>query len=90
MDKALATAGRQSSPGWNHELQRNRQALAYLVKGMAHFQLRDPAAARAELNQGIEIVEKQSPSADSGDVGRDWPDWIIARLFLREAQALIR
>ncbi|SPE58694.1 putative Mitogen-activated protein kinase kinase [Verrucomicrobia bacterium] len=89
MDKALVTAGQQSLPGWNHEVERNRKAMAYFVKGMAHFRMRDPAAAQGALSQGIEIVITQSPAPDSGDLGRDWPDWLIAQLLLQEAQALI-
>jgi len=90
MDKALVTVGQQSLPGWDHELERNRKATAYLVEGMACCQMHDTVAARAALNKGIEIVETQFPASDSGDLGRDWPDWIIAHILLREAQALMR
>jgi len=90
MDKALATAGQKTLPGWNHERERNLKATAFLVESMARRQMSDTVAAQAALNQGIEIIETQFPPADSGDLGRDWPDWLSAHIFLREAKALIQ
>jgi tetratricopeptide (TPR) repeat protein len=90
MDKALLTARQQSLPGWNHEQERNRKAMAYLVAAMAQYQLHDTAAARTALDQGTGIIETQFPAADSGDVGHDWPGWLIARRLLQEAKSLIR
>jgi tetratricopeptide (TPR) repeat protein len=87
-DKALITAGRQNLPGWDHELERNRRTVACLVKAMAYFQMHNPVAARAALDQAIEIIEKQFPAAVDMDAGRDWPGWLAARILLREAQAL--
>jgi hypothetical protein len=89
MDRALATAGQQSLPGWNHERERNLKAMAYLVEGMAHQQMQDTVAAQAALHQGIETIEMQFPAPDSGDLGRDWPDWLYAHILLREASSLI-
>jgi hypothetical protein len=41
------------------------------------------------LRSGAEIINKELPALDSGDIGEDWIDWIIAHALLREAQALI-
>jgi tetratricopeptide (TPR) repeat protein len=88
MDKALVTAGQQNLPGWNHERERNLKATAYLVEGMARQQMNDPIVAKAALIKGVEIIETQFPPADSGYLGRDWPDWLIASLLQREAGLL--
>jgi eukaryotic-like serine/threonine-protein kinase len=90
MDKALFTAGQKNLPGWGHELERNRKAAAYLVESLAWFQMRNPAAARTALNQATDIVEQQFPTTDTGDVGRDWSDWLAAHVLLREAESLIQ
>jgi tetratricopeptide (TPR) repeat protein len=66
-----------------------RDAAAYLVLAMAQMKLRQGAAALIALGKGVEIVEKKLPKLDSGDLGGQWVDVVIANLLLREAKALI-
>jgi hypothetical protein len=90
MGTVQMTSARQDLPGWSHERQRNLGASALLVKAMSCFQSGQPEAARAALSEGAALVQEQLPSAESGDVGRDWPNWMAAHIFLREASTLIR
>ena len=90
MDKVLLTAGQRNLPGWNHEQEINLKATAYLVQSMAHYQMHDPVAARTALNQGSTIIATLFPVPGSPDIGRDWPDWLAAHIFLREANSLIQ
>jgi serine/threonine protein kinase/tetratricopeptide (TPR) repeat protein len=84
------TGARQNLPSWSHERQRNLGASALLIKAMACFQSGQSEPARAALKEGAALVEAQLPALESGDVGRDWPNWLIAHIFLREAEALIQ
>ena len=83
------TGARRDLPAWTHERERNRAAAAYLVQAMAHQQLKQGTAARADLAMATDIVQTQLPQADSGDLGREWPDWLAAHILLREAKGLI-
>ncbi len=78
--KTLATEGGQP---W-------RDAEAYAVLAMAQQQLHLADAARAALAQGLAIAQTKLPQLESGDLGVDWLDWIVAHTLLREAQALIQ
>ncbi|HUK82304.1 MAG TPA: hypothetical protein VLZ12_06695, partial [Verrucomicrobiae bacterium] len=89
MEKVRATAARQDRPGWTHERERNRTAAALLVQAMAHHRLNQADEARTSLATATEIIQTQFPQLESGDVGRDWPDWLIAHILQREAMALI-
>ena len=89
MDLVQTTSAQQNLPGWSYERQRNLGASALLVKAMACSQSGQPEAARAALDEGAALVEEQLPPPESGDMGRDWPDWIIAHILLSEAKALI-
>jgi eukaryotic-like serine/threonine-protein kinase len=75
--RALATA----SP--------NRDVEAYAVLAMAQQRLRQVDESRATLAKAIEIERTKLPKLDSGDLGENWMDWIIAHVLLREAQTLI-
>lgn len=86
MKKALLTAAKQNIPGWGHELERNREAAAYLVESMACFQMNDAGPARSAFNKGLEIIQTQFPTAENDDIGRDWPDWLVAQILLRQGQ----
>jgi tetratricopeptide (TPR) repeat protein len=90
MRKARATAGRPNLPGWSHEMERNVAAAGFLVEAMASHQMHDGGAARGALDRGIAIVGTQLPPPDSGDLGRDWPNWLAADILLRETKALIQ
>jgi len=87
--RTLDSGARQDLPGWSHERERNRAAAAYLVQAMAYQQSRQTGPAHAALAKAVEIVETQLPSLESGDLGREWPDWLIAHILLREASGLI-
>jgi hypothetical protein len=89
MNKALATGAQKSLPAWNHERERNRAAVVYLVQAMARHGLGQMAEARADLAKGKQIALTQFPALDSGDLGREWQDMLIARILLREATTLI-
>jgi Flp pilus assembly protein TadD len=77
--KALSTAGINSQ----------RDVQACMVLAMASHQLDRRDQARAALAKGVEITETKLPKIDSGDLGPDWHDRIIAQTLLREAKALI-
>ena len=85
--KVLLAGSQQALPGWTREAERNRAAAAYFVLAMAYQESKQTAEAQAALSRGIEIVQTQFPSPNGGDLGRDWPDLLIARILLREAQA---
>jgi eukaryotic-like serine/threonine-protein kinase len=85
----LETGARQDLPAWSHERERNRAVAAYLVKAMAHQQLNQAAEARTALSRANDIVQTQLSQPDSGDIGREWPDWLVAQILLREANGLI-
>jgi hypothetical protein len=38
------------------------------------------------LTQVIELSETKLPKEESGDLGENWPEWLIARSLLREAR----
>ena len=63
------------------------QACAALA--MAQQQLKQTDAARATLARGGQIVETKLPKLESGDLGPQWSQWIMAHALMREAAALI-
>jgi WD40 repeat protein len=67
-----------------------RDAQAYLVLAMAQHQSGKLAEARAALDKGAQIIETRLPRLESGDIGDNWTDWIIAHALLKEAQGLIQ
>jgi eukaryotic-like serine/threonine-protein kinase len=67
-----------------------RDAAAHLVLAMAQMRLNQTTAARATFDQGAEIIATKLPKLESGDLGVQWQDVIIANLLLREARALIQ
>ena len=62
---------------------------AYMVLAMAKCQLKQIDEARSALAIGVEIAETKLPKLDSGGLGYDWADWVIAHALMREAKALI-
>jgi hypothetical protein len=73
----------ETSPAWN------RDVAAYPVMAMAQHQLKRPDEARTALDRAVAIAKTNLPQLDSGDLGQDWPDWVIAHILLQEAQALM-
>lgn len=65
------------------------EAQASTVLAMAQHQLKQPEQARATLAKGVEIILRKLPKLESGDLGVDWGDWVIAYALAREAKALI-
>jgi tRNA A-37 threonylcarbamoyl transferase component Bud32 len=66
-----------------------RAAQAQAVLAMAQQQLNQPNDARAALDRGRQILDTKMPQPESADLGGHWPDWVAARILLREAQALV-
>jgi WD40 repeat protein/Flp pilus assembly protein TadD len=65
------------------------QAEACMVLAMSQGQLKRPEEARQALAHGTEIIDTKLPKLESGDIGEDWRNWIIAHALLREARELI-
>ena len=66
-----------------------RNVEAYMVLAMARYQLKQAHEARAAFVRGAEIEQTKLPKLESGDIGGNWLDWIIAHALMREAKALI-
>jgi tetratricopeptide (TPR) repeat protein len=66
------------------------QAEACAIMAMAQAQSQHAEQARSALAQCAKIVENKMPKIDSGDLGSDWRDWIIAHALLSEAQSLVQ
>jgi serine/threonine protein kinase len=64
-------------------------AQADAILAMAQQQLNQADAARETLKKGQQILDTKMPKTESGDLGVDWPDWVTARVLLREATGLI-
>jgi serine/threonine protein kinase len=67
----------------------NADIAAYAVIAMAEKQLQHPSAARAALARGTDLSRTRIPQAGDADLGGDWDAWLLARILLREAHALI-
>jgi tetratricopeptide (TPR) repeat protein len=87
--QARSSAARESLPLWNHERESTLTAASWAVEAMAKWRSGQPIPARVALDKAAQIVEQQLPAPDYGDLGRDWPAWLTARLFLKEAQTMI-
>jgi len=88
-EKALASAKKHDLIGWTHERERNRSAAAFFVQAMAHHGLKHTEAAKISFASGAEIVQARFPELESGEMGREWAQMLIARSLFREAQALV-
>jgi hypothetical protein len=56
---------------------------------MALHRLNQAGEARMTLSEASEFAGTKLPRLDSGDLGEDWQNWIIAHALLREAKGLI-
>ena len=65
------------------------QAEAYATLAMAECRLKQTENSRTSLAKCVEVVETEMPRMQSGDLGSDWRDWIIAHALLAEARSLI-
>jgi hypothetical protein len=48
-----------------------------------------PAPARIALTKATDLIQKQFPRPDRGDLGREWQDQVIAEILLHEASLLV-
>ena len=64
-------------------------AHAYAILAMAHWKLGQKDVARAMLDKGDSLTPNISPSRESVDLGDSWMAWLMARISLDEATALI-
>jgi len=87
--KARNLTGQRTLPGWSHEMERNVTAATCFVEGLACHQMHDSVTANSALHQGIRTIQTQFPPSGGGDLGRNWPDCLIAQLLLREASETI-
>jgi len=65
------------------------RAETYAVLAMARWKMQETVSAHMGLKKCQEIVRTEMPVLNSGDLGEDWPDWIISQALLREATGLI-
>ncbi len=79
MSKALAVTGESAG----------RNVQEYAVLAMAQQQLAQTNAARATLATGNQILTSKMPKVESGDIGADWSQWLVAHVLINEARSLI-
>jgi tetratricopeptide (TPR) repeat protein len=65
------------------------KAKAFAILAMANWQTGEKSAAREALAKGDESVPKLLPQDDALDLGESWVAWLIARISLDEAAALM-
>ncbi len=95
--KAMSTyrLGRyQESIDWSERAARisvaDAQAKAYAILAMAHWQLGQKDKAREALAKGDALAPKFLPTSATDDLGESWVAWLMARISLDEATALIQ
>jgi hypothetical protein len=66
------------------------EAQAASVLALAQEQSGRTNEAAATLTAAAQIVESKLARAESGDLGPDWGEWIVARALLQEARDLRR
>jgi hypothetical protein len=62
---------------------------ARAVLAMSQHQLKQTDEARKGLAQAAETFQTKLPKLESGDLGENWPEWLIARILLREARSVM-
>ncbi|HXJ56018.1 MAG TPA: protein kinase [Verrucomicrobiae bacterium] len=65
------------------------RAQAYAILAMAQSQLKQTETSRETLSKCVEIVQRQLPKLENGDLGRNWRDWIITHTLQSEAKRMI-
>jgi tetratricopeptide (TPR) repeat protein len=65
-------------------------AHAYAILAMAHWELGHKDVARVMLDKGDSLTPSILPSHQAVDLGDSWTAWLIARISLDEATALIK
>jgi serine/threonine protein kinase/Tfp pilus assembly protein PilF len=67
----------------------SRDTQIFAVLALACHPGSDLAAARAALAKATDLAKSKFPTAESGDLGNDWMETLIAQVLLREATTLI-
>jgi eukaryotic-like serine/threonine-protein kinase len=62
---------------------------SYSVLAMARHQLKQNDLADVALASGEEIAANKLPKLETGDLGENWLNWIIAQALVREAKAMV-
>jgi len=65
-------------------------AHAYAILAMEHWELGHKEVARAMLDKGDSLTPNILPSHQAVDLGDSWVAWVLARISLDEATALIQ
>jgi hypothetical protein len=63
--------------------------MALLVQAMSRQKSGQVEEARSLYQNAARIMQTQFPSADSGDIGVEWPEWLTAQILQREAAELL-
>lgn len=84
---AEAINSAENSPA-NSQAFEEAQSCAALA--MAHWQLGQKDQAHAALEKGVKFTLGVFPERENEDFGNDWVSWLIARIQLDEATALIQ
>ncbi|HUA66809.1 MAG TPA: C2 family cysteine protease [Alphaproteobacteria bacterium] len=66
------------------------KADTYFISAMAHERLNQTHDAQANLEHGLDIVRKQLPKLDCGDLGYRWFDTLMSHIIMQEAQQTIK
>jgi len=66
------------------------QTKAYAVLAMAHWQLGQKDRAQEMLDKGGKLAPAISTGGEKEDLGESWVAWLMSRISLDEATALIR
>jgi serine/threonine-protein kinase len=84
LGEAVQWAGKASANPFPYS-----QAEAYSIMAMAQCKLRQAEGARASLVRAEKLARESMPQLDSGDLGGDWRDWVIAHALLKEATGMM-
>jgi tetratricopeptide (TPR) repeat protein len=75
----------------NHDLNGPAcEADTYFISAMAHQKLNQDQDARKNLDRALQIVEKQLPKLDNGDLGDRWFDTLMSHILMREAKQTVQ
>jgi hypothetical protein len=65
------------------------QAQRFFILAMARYQLKQPDLARAAMSEGLDILQTKLPTVESGNLGPNWNEILIANILSHEAKNLI-
>jgi len=67
----------------------SRDVEAYMVLAMAEYRMGHIADAHSVFNEGKTYAASALREVSSGDIDSGWPDWVLARALMREAERLL-